>query len=264
MHWIFESPLRPTIISLERTGGELLTDLYSLHLKKNLTWFQDGHDAVDYLHREDVKLLTDSLVYDEEGRSRFNIIDERLGQADVLRKQVDKARKQFGSRLFIFDPLSDYLRSLPLDQQEDFFLWEKMMKKEGLVFINILHTRKPPQSKDGEFRMVTEYEILGTGSAVQSADINIVLNRDKMSSDSEIRNTTIVSMPKCRGGTTGVACELLYDTETRQQYDKEDFLNQQSGRQINPNYAEEIQPIQDEYVPPSEYLIEGDVVELNF
>ena len=110
-HWFFNSPLTPTIISLERTAGELLSDHYSIYLKKNLTWFQDGQDAVDYLHKEDVKLLIDELVYREDGSSRFHIIDERDGTIEVLKKQVDRARKQFGSSLFIFDPLTDWLRS---------------------------------------------------------------------------------------------------------------------------------------------------------
>jgi twinkle protein len=257
MHWIFNSPLRPTIISLERTGGELMADLYSLYLKKNLTWFQDGHDAVDYLHREDVKLLTEKMVYDDEGKSRFNIIDERNGTVEILKKQVDRARKQFGSNLFVFDPLTDWLRSLPLEQQESFFLWQKMMKKEGVVFINVLHTRKPPTDKDGKSRNVTEYDVLGTGSSVQSADINIILNRNKMATDPIERNTTIVTMPKCRGGTTGEACRLYFDPETRQQYDVDDFFGQ--TRQQNPDY------VAPEVIEQSEPLpIDDGVVEVDF
>ena len=235
IHWIFNSPLKPTIVSLERTAGELLTDLYSLYLKKNLTWFEDGYQAVDYLHREDVKQLTEQLVYNEEGLSRFHIIDERDGTVEVLKKQVDRARKQYGSNLFIFDPLTDWLRSLGLDEQENFMMWQKMMKKEGIVFINVLHTRKPPTDKEGKHRNVTEYDVLGSGSFIQSADINIVLNRNKMAEDPVEQNTTVVSMPKCRGGMTGEACRLYYDPETRQQYDVEDYFSQ--SRQTNPDYV---------------------------
>lgn len=236
-HWFFNSPLTPTIVSLERTAGELLADHYSLYLKKNLTWFQDGQDAVDYLNREDIKLLTDELLYREDGSSRFYIIDERNGNIETLKKQVDRARKQYNSNLFIFDPLTDWLRSLPIDEQEGFFLWQKMMKKEGLVFINVLHTRKPPSDKEGKARHVSEYDVLGTGSSIQSADINIVLNRDKMALNPIERNTTIVTMPKCRGGTTGFVCRLYYDPETRQQYDYDDFFSE--ARQTNPDYTKE-------------------------
>ena len=98
------------------------------------------------------------------------------------------------------------------------------MKKEGLVFINILHTRKPAPDKDGKIRPVTEYDALGSGSFVQSADINLVLNRDKMSKDPVEKNTMRVDAPKLRGGTTGFITDLYYDPETRQQYDKLDFF----------------------------------------
>lgn len=234
MHWFFNSPLIPTVISLERTAGELMSDMYSLYLKKNLTWFKDGQDAINYLHRPDVKELCEKLVYDDEGHSRFYLIDERDGSIETLKRQVDRSIKQYGSKLFIFDPLTDFLRSLGTEAQEDFMMYQKMMKKEGVVFVNVLHTRKPPQSKDGEFRKVTEYEILGSGSFVQSADMNIVLNRNKMAEDPIERNTTIVDMPKCRGGVTGEACKLYYDQETRQQYDFDDHFS--GGRKINPDY----------------------------
>jgi hypothetical protein len=106
-------------------------------------------------------------------------------------------------------------------------MWEKQMKKEGLVFINILHTRKPMPNKDGTIRPVTEYDALGSSSFVQSADINIVLNRNKMADDDVERNTMTVEAPKLRGGQTGHICDLIYDPITRQQYDKQDFMEQQ-------------------------------------
>lgn len=260
LHWVFNSPLKPTIISLERTAGEFSADFYSLYLKKNLTWFQDGQDALNYLDRPEVKDAIDHLIYNENGESRFHIIDERDGTVEVLKKQVDRSRKKYGSNLFVFDPLTDWLRSLGNEEQENFMLWQKMLKKEGVVFINVLHTRKPPQDKEGKVRQVTEYDVLGSGSFVQSADINIVLNRDKMAIDPIVRNTTVVSMPKCRGGTTGIACELYYDPETRQQYDKEDFFSQ--PRQVNPEYVP-VEVIQEEF---AELGIDYDnsVVELDF
>lgn len=229
LHWFYHSPLKPTILSIERAGGEMLTDLYSLHIKKNLSWFKDGDDAVAYLANPEVKALCDDLVADEFGETRFHVIDERSGLVDALKKQVDIAIKKYGSKLIVFDPLSDVLRSLGNEEQENFMMWEKLLKKEGIVFLNVLHTRKPPQDKDGKMRKVTEYDALGSGTFVQSADINIVLNRDKMAECPIERNTTEVSMPKCRGGITGIACELYYDHDTRQQYDKIDFFNGKIG-----------------------------------
>lgn len=233
LHWFFKSPLFPTIISLERTGPELMVDFYSLYIEKNLTWFKDGNDAVEYLKRPDIQKKCESIIYDDDGVNRFRIIEERSGTIDKLKKQAEYANKKYGSRLFVFDPLTDFLRSLGTEAQEDFMMWQKLKKKDGWVFINVLHTRKPPTDKEGNTRKVTEYDALGSGTFVQSSDMNIVLNRNKGADDEVERNTTEVDLPKCRGGTTGKACDLYYDKETRQQYDLDDYF---SGRKLNPEY----------------------------
>lgn len=228
-HFIFNSPLKPTILSIERTAAELTLDLYSYHLGQNLTWFEEGADALEYLHREDVKELCNNMLVDEFGEHRMWIIDDREGTVEVLKKQIERAVKQQGSKLIILDVLTDVIRSLPLDEQESFMQYEKQMKKEGVVFINILHTRKPSNEKGEQgFKRVNEYDILGSGTIPQSADINIVLNRNKMATDPIERNTTYVDIPKCRGGLTGSdICKLYYDPMTRRQYDLDDWLAQQ-------------------------------------
>jgi hypothetical protein len=142
-----------------------------------------------------------------------------------LKACVDRAVTQYGSRLIIFDPLTDFLRSLGTEAQEEFMLWEKQKKKEGIVFINVLHTRKPSPDKEGKVRMVTEYDALGSGTFVQSADANIVINRDKSAEDAIDRNTTQVDLPKIRGGVTGKACDIYYDYKTRTLHDRDDYFS---------------------------------------
>lgn len=236
-HWLFNSPRVPTIVSLERTKEELTIDLLSMHLKKNLMWFTDGHDAVDYLNQPEVQVLKNNLLYNEAGEPRFFIIDEREGEIELLKRQMEKSGKVNDSRLMVIDPLTDFLRSLGTEVQENFMMWQKLQKKNGFVFINILHTRKPPTDKDGNVRKVTEYDALGSGTFIQSADVNIVINRDKMASDPIEKNTTYVDMPKCRGGITGEICALYYDAETRQQYDRDEYF--QTPIQSPPEYLSE-------------------------
>jgi archaellum biogenesis ATPase FlaH len=235
-HFIFNSPIVPTILSIERTSAELVLDLYSYHLGQNLTWFEDGHDALDYLDQPEVKALCDDMLMDEYGAPRFNIIDSREGTLDILKAQIEKAMRKHNSRLFVLDVLSDVLRSLPISEQEDFLMFMKQKKKEGAIIISVLHTRKRGvdqgnTGKDEEgssFKRVNEYDAIGTSSLPQSADINIVLNRNKMAKDPIERNTTYVDMPKCRGGMTGSdICELYYNPETRKQYDKFEWMEQQ-------------------------------------
>ena len=236
-HWIYHSPLVPTVLTIERTASELILDLYSYHIEQNLTWFEDGRDALAYLDREDVKVMCEDMLVDEYGQPRFHIIDSRTGDIKELEKQLEKAMKSLGSRLFVLDVLTDVIRSLPLDKQEEHMLWQKQMKKEGAIFVNVLHTTKNAASPemvtkkqdevkdDTKFKRVSEYDILGSGTIPQSADINIVLNRNKMASDPIVKNTTYVDMPKCRGGLTGSdVCKLYYDPLTRKQYNLETFL----------------------------------------
>lgn len=238
-HWLFNSPRVPTIVSLERTKEELTIDLLSMHLKKNLMWFTDGHDAVDYLNQPEVQVLKNNLLYNEAGEPRFYIIDEREGEIELLKRQMEKSGKVNDSRLMVIDPLTDFLRSLGTEVQENFMMWQKLQKKNGFVFINILHTRKPPTDKEGNVRKVTEYDALGSGTFIQSADVNIVINRDKMASDPIEKNTTYVDMPKCRGGITGEICALYYDAETRQQYDRDEYFNN-SVEEPPQHHADEI------------------------
>lgn len=224
-HWAMSPVMKPLVISLEMTGGEYAIDLLSLHLGKNLDWFDEGKDAVDYLNHEDVKPLYADLMQDEFGEERFKIVDEGVTSLEVIEKQIDRAVKQYGCNIVIIDVLSDLLRFLPIADQEKHMAWQKNFVKSGVSIVNVLHTKKVEKDKDGKERLTTEYDALGSSSFVQSAHINIVLNRDKMATDLMERNTTIVDMPKCRRGTTGRITDWVYDIKTRQVYDKEDYLN---------------------------------------
>lgn len=241
-HWIYHSPLVPTVLTIERTASELILDLYSYHIEQNLTWFEDGQDALDYLEQPEVKTMCEDMLVNEYGEPRFHLIDSRTSNIKELEKQLEKAMKQLNSKLWVIDVLSDVIRSLTIEQQQDHLAWQKQMKKEGAIIINVLHTTKGAASGDFDkskkqtdgaddgsvFKRVTEYDALGSGSLVQSADINIILNRNKMANDPVVRNTTYVDMPKCRGGMTGSdICELYYDPETRKQYDKYEWMEKQ-------------------------------------
>lgn len=233
-HWIFAEKMKPLIISLEMTAGEYAVDLLSLHLQKNLDWFDTGMEAWDYLQRDDVKALYDDLFNDSEYNERFRIVDDRDGNIESLKKLIERGVKQYGCNIVIIDVLTDLLRFLPMDEQEKFMSWERNFVKSGVSIVNVLHTRKPERDKDGKLRKTTEYDALGSGTFVQSAHINIIINRDKMASDETEKNTSYIEMPKCRRGMTGEAGEWYYDSATRQVYDKQDFFSQ--SRQVNPDY----------------------------
>lgn len=229
-YWLFNAPEKVGVVSLEATAGQYTIDLLSIHLEKNLLWIGEGQDIIDYLDRPDVMELYDNLLTNEFGESRFAILDERDGNIKMLESQCEKLVNQHGCRILVIDVLTDILRGSNADAQEDHMMWQKRMLKTGVTIVNVLHTRKPPTNADGTFRKATEYDAFGSSSFVQSAAINIVLSRDKMSTDPIVKNLTHVDMPKCRGGITGPIQQLYYDGETRKVVDYEDWIAKKYGQ----------------------------------
>lgn len=231
-HWIFNSPETPTIISLEATAGQYMLEMLAIHTEKNLRWTMTDEELKAFLKTEEGQRLKQELCYKEDGTDRFYIVDERGGTIKDVESQMEKMHKKHNCKQFVIDVLSDLLRGSSEEHAEDHMNFQRNMIKNGVSIINVLHTRKPPQSKDGETRDVTEYDALGTGSFVQSAAYNIVLNRDKMAEDELDKNTTDAGLAKCRGGKTGPAGKWYYDFMTAKCYDLEDYLAKRANGQL--------------------------------
>ena len=225
-HWIFNSPVTPTIVSLEATAGQYMLEMLSIHLQQNFRWNSDTQELIEFLKTERGQQIKQELCFKEDGSPRFYLIDDRSGNIKDLEKQLEKLYRKHGSKLFVIDVLSDLLRGSSEEYAEDHMHFQRTMNKEGVTFINCLHTRKPTNSADGKEKKVTEYDALGTGSYVQSASYNIVLNRNKLAEDHLERNTTEVDLPKCRGGKTGGAGKWYYDFNTVSCYDFDDYMAQ--------------------------------------
>lgn len=227
-HWIFTSPVTPTIISLEATAGQYMLEMLAIHMEKNLRWTMTDTELQEFVKTEEGQRLKHELCFKEDGTPRFFLIDSREGTIKDVEAQIEKMYKKHNSLMFIIDVLSDLLRGSSEEHTEDHMNFQRNMVKNGATIINVLHTRKPPQSKDGEMRKVTEYDALGSGTFVQSAAYNMVLNRDKLADDVIDKNTTEVDLPKCRGGKTGPAGKWFYDFMTAKCYDLADYLRNKS------------------------------------
>lgn len=267
-HWIFNAPEKVCVVSLEATEGQYALDIASLHLGTNLSWL--AHQTNDYgenslkqyLSRKDVKESLDSLMYRDDGSPRYHIIDERDGDISKLEKQMERQYRQYGCKIFVIDVLTDLLRGSSEGKQEDHMRWQKSFVKNGVTLINVLHTRKPQQTADGKTRKVTEYDALGSGSFVQSAAINIVINRDKMAEGDE-RNVTYIDLPKCRGGKTGSdVCALFYEFDTRQIVDYQDKISGKNYDAFIDNTPKQEKTtkkaVQDSHIPEIETEIESE------
>lgn len=225
-HWIFNSPIVPTIVSLEATAAEYVVELMGIHLGRNLAWEMTGSEIVEFLKTPEGIKAKEELCFDENGNPRFYIIDERTGDIYELEKQIERIFKMHNSKLVVIDTLSDMIRGSSSDYAEDHMKFQRAMVKEGVTFVNVLHTRKPSLNKDGKENKVTEYDALGSGTFVQSAAYNIVLNRDKLAECDIERNSTEVTLAKCRGGRTGDAGHWYFDFKTTLCHDLEDWLEE--------------------------------------
>jgi len=218
-HMIMTSGLKPTILSLEETAAKYNLELLQVHAKENFLFGKTGQEVLDYLETPRMQKLQKELMMDEDGTPRYFIIDERSGKIQAIEEQMEMLHKKHGSSIFVIDVLSDILRGSSSEFAEDHMAFQRRMNKEGVTFFNTHHTRKPSSDKEGKERKTTEYDVLGTGSFVQSAHSNTVLNRDKLEEDGILRNTTEVDLPKCRGGITGSAGNWYWDFDTLQCYD---------------------------------------------
>lgn len=228
-HWIFNSPVIPTIVTLEATAAQYMLEMLSIHIEKNLLWQLSGQEIIEYLKTPAGIAAKNELCFNEEGKPRFFLIDDRKGSIKDLEAQMELLYRKHGSRLFVIDVLTDVLRGSSEQYAEDHMNFQKNMVKHGVTIANVMHTRKPPQSPDGKLRKVSEYDALGTGSFVQSAAYNIVINRDKLSEDLVLKNTTEVDLPKCRGGKTGSAGKWFFEFSTSQCYDLEQYMAKNKG-----------------------------------
>ncbi len=224
-HWIFNSPVTPTIVSLEATAAQYMLEMLSIHLEINLLWKMGPDEIKEFLKTEEGQRIKQELCYKEDGQPRFFILDDRAGSIKDLEIELEMLFRKHDSRLFVIDVLSDLLRGSSEEHAEDHMNFQRNMAKNGVTTVNVQHTRKPGQNAEGKIRKVTEYDTLGTGSFVQSAAYNIVLNRDKLSEDPITRNTTEVDLPKCRGGKTGAAGMWYYEFDKAKCHDLDDYFS---------------------------------------
>ena len=244
-HWLMHSPQKPVIASLEATNGQYGLEMISIHLGENIRKGRTGQEVLDYLDTPEVVERLQGLWENEYGEERFQIIDERDGCLSSLEKQLERAFFKDGCGLMVIDVLTDIIRNLSIEEQSNHLTWQKNMVKKGATIINVLHTTKPKRDKEGKMLPITEYCAYGSGSTVQSAAINILIDRDKMIDDPIERNTTRVRMPKCREGHTGDAGEWFYDVNTRKVYDRDKYFTD-NPEKLPAGYDLKVNPLSSE------------------
>lgn len=233
-YWIFNSPHRLGVVSMELDAGQYGQTLLSRHLQQKIALIEDPDEAVRFLELEDVRKAADVLFKDEDGAPRFHVVDDRDGSMEALQETIEQLIISCGCRVIICDPLSDMLDGLSNDEQSMVMKWMKgMIKSHKVSFINICHVRKGATGQDSspeKSRFITEEDFSGSSTIFKSAGANILLQRNKYADDPVERNTTQVYISKNRwAGKIGPAGEFYYDNATHTLYDKQEYFGTKAG-----------------------------------
>lgn len=236
-HWIFNSPYKIGVVSLELSAGQYANALFSRHVHKKLSLLSQ-EEAKEYLESEEAIRKGEELFKNEDGSDRFYLVEDRSSKLNVMQELIEQLIIGCNCKVIVLDPLQDLFAGLSLEQQEMHMAWQKVIVKlYGVCIININHTRKAGNTKESGStgNMISEEDIQGTSTIYKSAKINILLQRNKLADNALERNTTYVYLSKNRDtGVTGPAGKIIYDNESHTLYDEDTF------RSLHPNlYAEE-------------------------
>ena len=230
--WIFNSPVKVGILSLELTAGQYQTALLSRHIGYKINLIEDPKEAVAFVQQDWVKEKRKELREDEYGQERYVVLDERSGSLEAVKKQILKLIKKYSVKMIVIDPINDLFEGSNLEAQTDFIKFLKQIIKEGVSVFNVCHVTKGKTQvdKDGNVmtRQLTEDDFSGVTNLIKSGGCNIVAMRNKSETDEIKKNTTEVDILKCRWtGYTGFVGSWYYDPISHTLYDKQEFMDQQ-------------------------------------
>ena len=230
-YWVFNSPHRVGVVSMELNAGQYGISMLSRYIGFKINSIRDAAEKVVWLEQDWVKEKERELFFRADGSHRFHLVDDRDGSIEALQEVVEQLVIGCGCRVIILDPLQDILDGLTNEEQSVFLKWQKgLIKSHGITFINNNHVRKRGSGgqQNSQGAMISEEDFAGSSTIFKSAALNILLTRNKMAEDPIERNTTKAYISKNRDNSiTGPAGEFMYDVDTHQLSNKEDWLAKQ-------------------------------------
>jgi len=226
--WIFSSPYKVGVVTLESDGGQYGTKILSRHIGRKIDLIPTPEEKIEFLDQDWVRAKERTLFFNEDGTPRFYVIEERDGGLDSLKELIMQLIIACGCQLIILDPLQDILDGLTNEEQSVFMRWQKgMVKSHDVTFINVNHVRKSQGGKQANSAGAEMYEedMAGSSSIFKSGACNLLFSRNKEAEDPIERNTTRMKASKIRWtGKTGIAGDYYYDMQTHTMHDKDDWL----------------------------------------
>lgn len=227
--WIFNSPYKPGIVTLESDAGQYSTKLLSRHVGVKIDLLETPEEKMAFMNRPDIVEAERNLDYKENGEQRYYLIEDRDGGIDSMKSKIEELIIACGCQLIILDPIQDILDGLSNEEQAIFLKWMKgMLKSHDVIFANVNHVRKSQGGKQANSTGADIYEedMQGSSSIFKSGSCNLLFTRNKEAEDLIERNTTKMKASKIRWtGHTGIAGEYYYDNQTHTMYDLQDWLS---------------------------------------
>ncbi|MNF43661.1 hypothetical protein D3C84_247500 [compost metagenome] len=228
-YWVFNSPHKVGVVSLESDCAQYGTKILSRHIGKKLDLIEDDDYKLDLLNSAEVDSAAKELFYNTDGSHRWHLIEERDGGLDSLKELIMTLIIACECKVIILDPLQDILDGLSIDEQAVFMKWMKgTLKSHDVAFILINHVRKSGNSgkANSTGADLHEEDFQGSSSIFKSAACNLLFTRNKEAESELERNTTVMKMTKCRwtGQTSPVAGKFYYDNNAHRLYDLDDYL----------------------------------------
>ena len=236
--WIFHSPHKVGVVSLESDCAEYGIKMASRHIGQKLELIEDMQYKIDLMNTPEFEQAVHELTYNEDGSHRWHLLDERDGGLDDLKEKVMELIISCDCKVIILDPLQDILDGMGNEEQAVFMRWQKgLVKSHKVTFININHVRKSQGGgkQNSAGADLFEEDFQGSSSIFKSAACNLLFTRNKEAECEIERNITFMKMTKCRwtGNTGPKAGEYFYNNKEHTLYDLNDYLER------NPSAAAE-------------------------
>lgn len=228
-YMLFNSPHKVGIVTLESTTGQYGVKLLSRHIGMKLE-LKQNEEALEILESSSVKNKEKELFWTETGEHRFYLVDDRDGEVGDVKDAIENLIIGCDCKVIVLDPVHDVIGTLPNEEQEAFYSWQKgMVKSHKCTFYNVMHTRKTAngQKSGSTGADLHEEDIQGASAAYKSAACNLMFSRNKEAEDDIERNTTLMKATKIRWtGKTGIAGKYYYDIEKHTLYDLDDWMQE--------------------------------------
>ena len=228
--WIFHSPHKVGVVSLESDCAEYGIKMASRHIGQKLELIEDMQYKIDLMNTPEFEKAVHELTYNEDGSHRWHLLDERDGGLDDLKEKVMELIIACDCKVIILDPLQDILDGMGNEEQAVFMRWQKgLVKSHKVTFININHVRKSQGGgkQNSAGADLFEEDFQGSSSIFKSAACNLLFTRNKEAECEIERNITFMKMTKCRwtGNTGPKAGEYFYNNKEHTLYDLNDYLS---------------------------------------